>query len=156
MLGEGGTPLDKLHLAVRAFQARDCRVDLKGLRSAIDALEREFAAEAHSARESGEHVVLGQVSAVSWIARTCGMSASSAADHLCVGEQLESLPRVAAALGSGEISYQSAALLCHLRDQLGAKRELFEEAEMLELARQHSVAALRYLCRYARHVADPD
>jgi hypothetical protein len=27
---------------------------------------------------------------------------------------------------------------------------------MLDLARQHSVASLRYLCRYARHVADPD
>ncbi len=156
MLGEGGTPLEKLHQAVVAFQGRDSRVDLKGLRSEIDALEREFAAEAHSAQRSGEHLVLGNVSAVSWIARTCGMSATSAADRLCVGEQLESLPRVAAALSSGEISYQSASLLCHLRDQLADKRGLFDETEMLELARQHSVATLRYLCRYARHVADPD
>jgi uncharacterized protein DUF222 len=27
---------------------------------------------------------------------------------------------------------------------------------MLELARQRSASTLRYLCRYARHVADPD
>jgi hypothetical protein len=47
-------------------------------------------------------------------------------------------------------------LLCHLRDQLGEKRDLFVEDEMLEHARNHSVGALRYLCRYARHVADPD
>jgi hypothetical protein len=47
-------------------------------------------------------------------------------------------------------------LLCHLRDQLGDKRELFVEDEMLEHARNLSVASLRYLCRYARHVADPD
>jgi Domain of unknown function (DUF222) len=47
-------------------------------------------------------------------------------------------------------------LLCHLRDQLGDKRELFDENEMLDLARRHSVGSLRYLCRYARHVADPD
>src|SRR3979411_120384 len=84
------------------------------------------------------------------------MSATSAADRLCVGAQLESLPKVAEALSSGEIGYQSASLLCHLRDQLGDKRELFDEEEMLELARRHSVASLRYLCRYARHCADPD
>src|SRR4029077_1262220 len=84
------------------------------------------------------------------------MSSTSAADRLCVGKELEALPRVAEALASGEIGYQSASLLCHLREQLGDKRELFDEGEMLELARQHTVANLRMLCRYARHVADPD
>jgi hypothetical protein len=86
----------------------------------------------------------------------CGMSATSAADRLCVGAQLEALPKIAEALSSGEIGYQSASLLCHLRDQLGDKRELFDEDEMLELARRHSVFNLRQLCRYARHVVDPD
>src|SRR5882762_4425400 len=84
------------------------------------------------------------------------MSATSVADRLCVGKQLESLPKVAEALRSGEIGYQSTALLCHLRDQLGNKRDLFVEEEMLGYARNHSVGSLRYLCRYARHVADPD
>ena len=98
----------------------------------------------------------GSATVVTWISRTCGMSATSAADRICVGAQLESLPRVAQALPSGEIGYQSASLLRHLRDQLSDKRELFDEDEMLDLARKHSVASLRYLCRYARHVADPD
>ena len=84
------------------------------------------------------------------------MSVTSAADRLCVGEQLESLPKVVAALKSGEIGYQSASVLCHLRDQLGDKRELFNEEEMLDFARRFSVFNLRLLCRYARHVADPD
>jgi hypothetical protein len=47
-------------------------------------------------------------------------------------------------------------LLCHLRDQLGDKADLFDEDEMLQHARNYSVAHMRYLCRYARHVADPD
>src|SRR5260370_14363091 len=93
---------------------------------------------------------------VTWLSRLCGMSATSAADRLCVGKQLESLPRIAQALSSGEIGYQSASLLCHLRDQLGDKQDRFNEAEMLELARNHSVSSLRFLCHYARHVADPD
>jgi hypothetical protein len=84
------------------------------------------------------------------------MSATSTADRLCVGKQLESLPKLADALRRGEIGYQAASLLCHLRDQLGVKAVLFDEEEMLEHARNFSVGRLRYLCRTARHVADPD
>ena len=157
MVGEGGTPLSRLEAAVREFQARqDRRVDPKGLRSVIDALEGEFATEVRDAQKSGDHLVGGSVTAASWISRTCGMSVSSAADRLCVGEQLQSLPKVAAALSSGEISYQSTSLLCHLREQLGDKRDRFDEDEMLGFARQFSVFHLRMLCRTARHVADPD
>jgi uncharacterized protein DUF222/HNH endonuclease len=155
MLGEGGTALSNLEAAVREFQAReDRRVDLKGLRTVIDAIECEFAVEARSCQESGTHLADGTATVVTWISRMCSMSATSAADRLCVGTQLESLPKIADALSSGEIGYQSASLLCHLRDQLGDKR--FDEDEMLELARRHSVFNLRQLCRYARHVADPD
>jgi hypothetical protein len=84
------------------------------------------------------------------------MSLNSAADRVCVGEQLESLPKVTAALSSGEIGYQSASVLCHLRDQLGDQRDLFNEEEMLDFARRYSVFDLRMFCRVARHVADPD
>jgi hypothetical protein len=66
---------------------------------------------------------------VTWLSRLCGVSATSAADRLCVGSQLESLPKVAQALRSGEIGYQSASLLCHLRDQLGDKRDRFDEGD---------------------------
>src|SRR6202521_145883 len=109
MLGEGGTPLSHLQAAIREFQARDDRrVDLKGLRAAIDALECEFSVEARSCQESGTHLADGSATVVTWLSRTFGMSATSAADRLCVGAQLESLPKVAEALSSGEIGYQSA------------------------------------------------
>ena len=157
MLGEGGTPVSKLQAAVREFQAREERsVDSAELRKVIDALEGEFSTNARNSQQSGEHLVGGNISAASWIARTCGMSVSSAADRICVGQQLESLPKVAAALSSGEIGFQSASQLCHLRDWLGDKRDLFNEEEMLGYARDHSVFNLRKLCNAARHVADPD
>jgi uncharacterized protein DUF222/HNH endonuclease len=157
MLGEGGTPLFDLEDAARCFLQRGQRgVDLKRFRAVIDALEGDFAFEARHVQETGAHLADGNATVVTWISRLCGMSATSAADRVCVGAQLEALPKVAAALSSGEIGYQSASLLCHLRDQLGEKRELFDEDEMLELARRHSVFNLRQLCRYARHVADPD
>ena len=156
MLGEGGTPLSRLQAAVRELQAWDEPLDNKELRVAIDALEGVFSANAHRSQRAGEHLVAGNISAASWIARTCGMSITSATDRLCVGEQLESLPRVAAALGSGEISFQSTSVLCHLREQLGEKAELFDENEMLEYAREWSVFHLRKLCNAARHQADPE
>ncbi|TMD34356.1 MAG: DUF222 domain-containing protein [Chloroflexi bacterium] len=157
MLGQGGTALSKLEADVREFLARDDRrVDPKRLRVVIDALEGEFSGEVKNTQKAGDHLVDGAITAVSWISRSCGMSVSSAADRLCVGTELESLPKIAAALTSGEIGYQSASVLCHLREQLGDKRDLFNEDEMLGYARRFSVFHLRMLCRVARHAADPD
>src|ERR1700732_3274440 len=148
MLGEGGTALSDLESAARCFLQRGERgVDLKRYRAVIDALEGDFAAEARYVQETGAHLADGNATVLTWISRLCGMSATSAADRICVGSQLKELPKVAKALSSGEIVYQSASLLCHLRDQLGDKRDLFDEDEMLDLARKHSVASLRYLCR---------
>jgi Domain of unknown function (DUF222) len=156
MLGEGGTALSKLRAAARELQACDEHVDNKELRVVIDSLEGVFSRNARRSQQNGEHLVGGNITAASWIARTCGMSITSAADRLCVGEQLGSLPKVAAALGSGEISYQSASALCHLRERLGEKAEFFDEDEMLGYAREYSVFELRKLCRFAWHVANPD
>jgi Domain of unknown function (DUF222) len=157
MCGDGEAALAKLEEAFREFLAREGRrIDLKRLRMVIDGLEGESAAEVRACQAAGDHRADGNATVVTWLSRLCGMSATSVADRLCVGTQLESLPKIAKALRTGEISYQSTSLLCHLRDQLGDKRELFDENEMLDLARRHSVGSLRYLCRYARHVADPD
>jgi hypothetical protein len=157
MLGEGGTPLEKLEAAYHEFLAREeCQVDNRRLRVVIDGLEGEFSSSARNSQKSGEHLISGSSSAASWISRTCNMSVNSAADRLRVGEQLQSLPKVAAALSSGEIGFQSASLLCHLRDWLGENRDLFDEDEMLGYAREYSVFSLRKLCNVARHVADPD
>jgi hypothetical protein len=157
MSGEGGTPLAKLQAAVREFLTREeRRVDLKEYRAVIDGLDGDFSTTAREAQRAGEHLVAGNITAASWIARTCGMSVSSAADRVCVGEQLESLPKVAAALSSGEISFQSASALCHLHERLGENRDGFDEEEMLAYAREFSVFELRKLCRVAWHVANPD
>jgi hypothetical protein len=157
MLGEGGTPLEKLEAALREFQAREDRpVDNARLRAVIDGLEGEFSSNVRTSQKNGEHLAGGNITATSWIARNCGMSITSAADRLCVGTQLEELPRVAAALASGEIGFQSASVLSHLREKLGDRKDLFDEEEMLGFARDYSVSGLRKLCHLAWHVVDPD
>jgi len=158
MLGEGGTPFDEWVAATRRFLARTERgdVDLADYRAAIDALDGDFGSEARHAQKTGAHLVNGNITPASWIARTCKMSVTSAFDRLRVGEQLESMPKVAAALASGEIGYQSASQLSRLREKLGDKRDLFNEEEMLGFARAFSVRELRELCEVAWHVVDPD
>src|ERR1700737_2720362 len=158
MTGEGGTPFAEVEATVRKFLAREERggVDLKSYRALIDGLEGDFSSEAREAQKSGEHLASGLATAATWISRTCNMSVTAAADRLRVGKQLESLPKVAAALSTGEIGYQSASLLCHLRDWLGDKQWLFDEDEMLGHARDYSVFNLRKICNAAKHAADPD
>src|SRR6266568_3875950 len=157
MLGEGGTPLSRLQAAVREFQAREeRRVDPKTLRGVIDALEGEFAAEVREAQRSSDHLIGGNMGPATWIGLSCGMSVNSASDRLCVGEQLESLPKISAALSAGEISYQAVSLLCHLRDNLEDKKDLFDEEDMLDRARWLSFKELQKLCRIAWHVCNPD
>ena len=64
MLGEGGTPLEKLQAAVREFLARkERRVDLKEYRAVIDGLDGDFSACAREAQRAGEHLVAGSISA---------------------------------------------------------------------------------------------
>jgi hypothetical protein len=157
MSGEGGTPLEEFEAAARKFLARnERRVDPRRYRAVIDSLDGDFSANARDCQKAGEHLVAGNITAASWIARTCGMSISSSADRVRVGTQLESLPKVAAALSLGEISYQAASALCHLHERLGEHRGGFDEEEMLGFAREYSISELRKLCRLAWHVANPD
>jgi uncharacterized protein DUF222 len=154
----------QLKAAVADFRKRDQSTlteaargeELREVRSVMDSLEEAFCSSARTFQVRSGHLAEGAPSAIAWLRINCKMSGTSAADRLCVGKELESLPQIAQALASGEIGYQSAAVVCHLRDQLEDKRDLFDEVEMLELAREHTVHNLRLLCRYARHAADPD
>ncbi len=132
--------LEKLAAAIGDFEreADDGEVEPGGLRSLIDRLEGKFSRVVRQATERGDHLVNGHCSAVSWVVNTCGMSQGSASDRLCVGKQLEAMPRVAEALSSGEIGFQSGAVICHLRDLLGEKGEQLDQEEWVGYARQFS------------------
>src|SRR6267143_3102761 len=143
--------LENLEDAAREFRrSADFEfVDPKRLAAVIDGLQGDLSTVLDRGRKRGDHQ-LARLSPSSWAARTCGMSRSSASDRLCVGKHLDSLPETSAALASGKIGYQSAAAICHLRDQLGEKWEPANEAEMVDKARRFSVENLRLCCRHAR------
>ena len=130
-------------------------VDPKQLAAVIDRLQGALCKVLDRGRERGDHRLAG-LSPASWAARTCGLSRKAAADRLCVGRQLGSLPETAAALAGGAISYQAASALCHLREQLGERWQPANEAEMVGFAHTFSIEDFHICCRHARHVADPD
>src|SRR5436309_14468945 len=112
--------LRTLETAIADFdrEADDDFVDTRRLSAAIDRLQGKLCRVVAAARKRGEHLLAGQ-SPCSWVAVQCQMSRTSAADRLCVGEELAHLPRIAQALSSGEIGFQAASVICHLSEQIG-------------------------------------
>lgn len=130
-------------------------LDIRELSALIDRLQAILCRELRLGVRRGDHLVEGKTPNA-WAASSCRVSGSSAADRLCVGEQLDNLPRIAEALRSGEIGYQAAAVICHLSDLLGEKRNLIQEDEWIGFSRQFSIKNLRRLAEHARLVADPE
>src|SRR5437588_637822 len=150
--------LEQLESAVSDFvkDADELEVDPKRLRSQVERLEGKFARVVRRRAERGDHLAKGHCSAVSWVMSTCAMSQGSASDRLCVGKQLEALPEVAEKLGSGEIGYQSAAVICHLSDKLGEKGESLDQAQWIAYAGEFSIKDLNRLSNHTRYVVDPN
>src|SRR5438034_1097755 len=143
--------LENLESAVADFDrdADDDFVDPRRLSAAIDRLQGKLCRVLGAARKRGDHLLAGQ-SACTWVSTQCLMSKTTAADRLCVGEQLGHLPRVAEALSSGQIGYQAAAVICHLSDQIGEKRQYIDEEHWIGYAQRFSLKDLRYLTYEAR------
>src|SRR5439155_20296294 len=97
----------------------------------------------------GDHLVAGP-RLFTGVAVKSQMSRTTAADRLCVGEQLGNLARVAEALSSGQIGYQAAAVICHLSEQVGEKRQYIDQEHWIGYAQRFSLKDLRYLTYEAR------
>src|SRR5579872_7076535 len=104
--------LASLEESVRHFHrnANLDRVDPGRLASLVDELQGVLCTVLHRARTRGDHLLAGRTP-TGWAAATCSLSPTSASDRLCVGAQLEAMPRIAAALASGQIGYQSASVI---------------------------------------------
>ena len=149
--------IEALEAAVADFDlgADDDYVDPRRLSVVIDRLQAKLCRVVHRAQQRGDHLLTGQ-SPTSFVAASCQLSRTSAADRLCVGEQLTSLPRIGAALAGGEIGYQAASVICHLSDQLGEKRELIDQEAWVGFGQRFSIKDLRYLAMHARQQWDPE
>src|SRR3989475_9249511 len=124
-------------------------VDPRRLSAVIDRLQGALCTVVSRGRKRGDHLLAGQ-SACSWVANQCQMSKTTAADRLCVGDQLSNLPKIAEALSSGQIGYQATAVICHLSEQVGEKREDIDQNDWLGLRHRCSVQHPRQRTHQAR------
>src|SRR2546428_12307374 len=111
--------LDKLKAAIRDFQANADLdfVDAKELSGLVDSLQGTLCTVLNQAKKRGANLLTGQTPC-GWATQTCGLTPNAASDRLCVGKQLEAMPLVAEALGTGEIGYPATAVICHFRENL--------------------------------------
>ena len=129
-------------------------VDVRRLSAVINRLEGVRCAAASRAAARGDHMLEGQ-SAVTWVSRQCQMSKNSASDRLCVGNQLEKLPRIAQALSSGEIGYQATSVICHLQERLGEVGYTIDECEWVRMGREWRLKDLMREAAMTWHGVDP-
>src|SRR5207247_9162466 len=124
---------ERLESAAQDFEleADDEFVDPKRLAAVIDRLQGKLCQVLDRAKKRGDHLLAGQT-ACAWVSVTCLMSSTAAADRLCVGEHLGHLPRIAAALSSGQIRYQATAVTCHPSEQVAAQRASSDQQHHLD------------------------
>ena len=147
--------MDRLRGAIEALECQDS-LDLAELSRLCDRLQALVARLVDQGRRQGEHLLAGRT-ACGWVMASCSVSAGQAAQRLCVGEQLQAMPRVAEAVRSGEIGYKQAAVLCRLRSLLREDlRPHLDEEWWVGQARQSSVRELAWLEQHTRYMLDPD
>jgi hypothetical protein len=131
-------------------------VDLGRLSAVIDRLQGLRATVAYRAKQRGDNVLAGKTPN-SWVAHECRLMPGPAATALCVGEQLQAMPKIAEAVRSAEIGYQAAAVICGFRNKVREDlKDLVDQDYWIEQARDSSVKDLSWLEQHVRYVIDPD
>src|SRR2546429_4210702 len=149
--------LERLETEVREFQANADLdfVDPRRLSTLVSSLQGTLSQVVHRAKVRGDHLLAGQ-SACTWVASTCQITPTAAADRLCVGEQLESMPKVAQALSSGEVGYQAASVICHLQKHVSELEVRIDEEMWIGNARRFSIKDLSGIAASTWHAVNPD
>ena len=149
--------LERLEAEVREFQANADLdfVDARRLSTVVNSLQGTLSQVVHRAKVRGDHLLAGQ-SACTWVASTCQITPTAAADRLCVGEQLESMPKVAQALSSGEVGYQAASVICHLQKHVAELEVHIDEEMWIDNARRFSIKDLSGIAASTWHAVNPE
>jgi Domain of unknown function (DUF222)/HNH endonuclease len=117
-------------------------IDVKLLRAAD--LAARYAATNH-------YDVAGYASPIDSIRFNCHLTSQVASDLIAVGENLERMPESVQAVNQREIGF---AHLKAMARTAAAVRDRFNEAHLLEKARESSPGKFYYICHHYRHAAD--
>jgi hypothetical protein len=147
--------VEKLRQAIAELESQ-AGLDPHQLSALIDRLQALLCRELVDAVKRGDHQLEGKTPC-GWVSALCRVSSSSAADRLCVGEQLEAMPQIGEAVRSGVIGYQAASVICHFRDLLREDlRPNINVEWWIDQAKDASIKDLRWLEENTRYLVDPD
>src|ERR1700737_1076778 len=128
------------------------RERLKEKAYVIDAQMLSFAQEAAEFAATDAWDEDGSASAIDWMRFNCNMTSNAAADLIAVGKNLQRMPEsVEAVVYQGEIGYAHAKAMARTAAAVGPA---FDEAPLLEKARENSPGKFYYICNHYRHAVD--
>jgi hypothetical protein len=93
----------------------------------------------------------GFVSPIDWIRFNCHMTSGAAANSVAVGEVIHRLPMSIKALNEGNIGFAHVTSMARTAEAVGDR---FDEAGLIEKARENSPGKFYYICTHYRHAAD--
>src|ERR1700704_3212967 len=125
--------------------------ELKRVLHERDLLELQAAGLAAQFAATKEYDVQGYATAIDWMRFNCHVTSTAAADLIAVGENLPRLPESVQAVSNGEIGYAHVKAMARTANAVGTK---FDEASLLEKARENSPGKFYYICNHYRHAAD--
>src|SRR3977135_4142497 len=130
---------------------REIGEELKRVIHERDLLDLQAAALAAQFAATKEYDLQGYATAIDWMRFNCHVTSTAAADLIAVGENLPRLPESVQAVSNGEIGYAHVKAMARTANAVGTK---FDEASLLEKARENSPGKFYYICNHFRHAAD--
>ena len=138
-------------MVVREQEAVPLGFVLTSLRQAIDKLELDFARYAHEFAQGEEWEEAGFDNPGDWMRFNCHMNSHAAWNSLAVGEHLPRLSQSLEAMREGEIGYAHLATLGRTAEAVG---KVFDENELLPLAKEFSPGKFHHKVLHYRHALD--
>jgi hypothetical protein len=138
-------------LATQDLQLSGVAQELRQVLHQIDLLQLRAAQLAAQFAATDDYDEQGYASPIDWIRFNCRVTSNVAADLIAVGKNLERLPESVQAVSHGEIGFAHVKAMARTANAVGTK---FEEAVLLEKARENSPGRFYYICNHYRHAAD--
>ena len=133
------------------WEAIDPGALLTCLRGTIDRLELEFAELAAEFERSEGWAEDGYNTAADWIRLNCHMNSNQVWGSLAVGEHMPKLTESVQAMKDGEVGYAHLATMGRTAEAVG---KVFDETELLPLAKKFSPGKFFHQVQHYRHALD--
>jgi len=133
------------------WEAIDPGALLTCIRGTIDKLELEFAEIAAESEQTEGWAEDGYNTAADWIRFNCHMNSNAVWNALAVGGQEENLAESVQAMKAGEIGFAHLATMGRTADAVG---KVFDETQLLPLAREFSAGKFFHKVQHYRHSLD--